>query len=239
MEWAGQAWGGVSYITISISDRDASVIYTDACIVLSICGVVCFHVEGDAPRRLYKQMGPTYFSVRLSNRYIYHCPHTCRGTLTPSELLNKTFVPFRFQVLFFFTHLKGTWETTVAHLSQSNLNQRWWESGYSEGGTGSREVAFHWWMKKGHQQDVCADLVPADALVDACADASYDWWLNVITGEAEQRQGHYLIVCGFFFFFQSCLAGFKTHTCTNTPPWFKFFQHVSPSAVSGSATVKT
>lgn len=76
---------------------------------------------------------------------------------------------------FFFTHLKGTWQTTLAHLPQSNLKQRWWENGYREVRTQSREAAFDWWMEKGHQQDVSVDLVPADADLDVYAEASRDW----------------------------------------------------------------
>lgn len=125
VEWARSAWGGVSYITISLSDQDGSVIYREARIVLAICGGVWFYV--DAPRRLYRQMDASYFRVWQSNRYIYHCPHSCRGTLTPSELLKNTFVPF--SIFFFSTRLKGTWQTTLAHLPESNLNQRLGESG--------------------------------------------------------------------------------------------------------------
>lgn len=154
-------------------------------------------------------MDASYFSVWLSNRYIYHCPHKCWRTLAPSGLLNKTFVLFSFLKKYIFTHLKGTWQTTLAHLPQSNLNQRWWESGYEEGRTQSREVAFDWWMEKGHQQDVCADLAPADAHVDVYADASYDGVIKCDNRSGWMKTIH--VIIWFFFLFL-----IRLNSCSNT-----------------------
>lgn len=68
-------------------------------------------------------------------------------------------------------------------------------------------------MGKGHQQNVCADLVPADAHTHVNAEASNDWVIKCDYRKGRKKgQGHYFIV----YYFESFLLGVKKNTPIST-----------------------